>query len=177
MEEPTPDAIFKAMGSVEGKDTPLATVRDFLSKLADSPLSAAQIDLGLDTFTEVLTKDGLLAMVQEFMKCVKEIAITNIEEIATSKLLRKLVVGEIVEVFEPGKPGPIQRIKIRAINDGVEGWVTVKGNQGTTFLEKTAAPPPEFLAKSKELKKEVKKEEVKKEEPKEEKKEEPKEEK
>merc|ERR1719482_991855 len=56
-----------------------------------------------------------------------------------SKPLRRLVEGEVVEALTgPTKEddeSEISRIKVKAMNDGTEGWVTPVGNQGTVFLE------------------------------------------
>merc|ERR1711920_699227 len=51
---------------------------------------------------------------------------------------RKLKVGEIVEVREWAKKeekSGLMRMKCKCRSDGVTGWVTTVGNQGTVFLE------------------------------------------
>merc|ERR1711865_249918 len=58
--------------------------------------------------------------------------------IKESKTLRRLEVGEVVELLE----GPqeeesvkVMRLKVKVLKDDLEGWVTRSGNQGTLFLE------------------------------------------
>merc|ERR1712157_631072 len=71
-----------------------------------------------------------------YYKCVKSTVLS--EEVAIkAKTLRRLEDGEIFEGLE----GPtrddtcsVQRVKCRALSDGVTGWVTLQGNQGTPFL-------------------------------------------
>jgi len=88
-----------------------------------------------------VTKLGLSGLLQEFYRVVKEIAITSAFNVKDSKTLRKLEVGELVEVLECGKEDiGLPRIRCRALSDLKEGWVTEKGNQGTIFLEKAAKP-------------------------------------
>ena len=69
--------------------------------------------------------------------CVKETHITDTESITDSKTIRKLSKGEIIEVMEFAKKVDqgIKRVKGKAKEDGASGWITVCGNQGTTFLE------------------------------------------
>jgi len=52
--------------------------------------------------------------------------------------MRRLEVGEVVEVIE----GPIKeesvnvlRVRAKVMKDGLQGWITLAGNQGTIFLE------------------------------------------
>merc|ERR1719253_208434 len=69
--------------------------------------------------------------------CVKETHITDAISITDSKTVRKLVKGEVIEVLEFAKKDAqgIKRVKGKAKEDGATGWITVCGNQGTTFLE------------------------------------------
>jgi len=87
-----------------------------------------------------LSEDRLLALVRTLMKVSAETALSSgmsIEDKET-RTLRRMEVGEVVEVLE----GPIEdgsagvmRIRAKAMKDGVEGWVTLKGNQGTVYLK------------------------------------------
>jgi len=85
-----------------------------------------------------ISKDSFLRLIRLFMKVVKDTVITETMEIKDSKTLRRAEVGEVFEVLE----GPVTeestklpRLKVRAMLDGQEGWVTQAGNKGTTFLE------------------------------------------
>lgn len=85
-----------------------------------------------------LTNDKFFHLVRVFMKVTKDTVVTDGLKIKESKTLRRLEVGEVVEVLE----GPRQeeavkvpRIRVLVMKDQVEGWVTTAGNQGTPFLE------------------------------------------
>jgi len=72
--------------------------------------------------------------------CKQSIAITTTFDIAEGKAIRKLDVGEALEVIEGPKEDPVRsltRVKARTKNDGKEGWVTLKGNQGTDYAEES----------------------------------------
>jgi len=69
--------------------------------------------------------------------CRGSIAITDAFDIGASKAIRKLEVGEEVEALEDPREDEkrkLRRIKLRAASDGKEGWVTMKGNQGTVYV-------------------------------------------
>jgi len=74
-----------------------------------------------------------------YYKCTGVIALTDGESIKESKVLRKVSVGETLLCLE----GPSQdasgtlRIKARALEDGAEGWVTVRGNAGTVYASQS----------------------------------------
>merc|ERR1719335_1562804 len=55
-----------------------------------------------------------------------------------SKVLRKIENDEIVTLLEgPVDNAGAQRIKAKADKDGVEGWITLKGNAGTEYVKET----------------------------------------
>jgi len=72
--------------------------------------------------------------------CVSSIALTDGIDIKESKVLRKLSKGETLTVLEgpttDDKAG-VSRIKVKANQDSAEGWVTVKGNAGSVFVQET----------------------------------------
>jgi len=71
---------------------------------------------------------------------VSAIALTDAMDIKDCKVLRKLDRGEVLAVIEgpieDGNSG-VQRIKVSAVKDKAEGWVTVKGNAGSVYCEET----------------------------------------
>jgi len=82
-------------------------------------------------------------LIRQFYKCMKGIAITDEFAISKSKTLRMLDAFEIVEVLE----GPIvdekvgvERVKGKALTDSTMGWISMKGNQGTPFLQEAQRP-------------------------------------
>merc|ERR1712039_643807 len=90
-----------------------------------------------------ITLDGFLNYVVVYYKVVKTIAFTDIMEIQTCKTLKKACIGDVLEMLE----GPVKddtsgivRIRAKALKGDAEGWVTLSGNQGGDFLEKTKKP-------------------------------------
>jgi len=86
-----------------------------------------------------------LSYVQLYYTALKDIALTDIFKVSTCKTIRKAEKDEVLEVLE----GPLDdeeigltRVRAKSLLDGQEGWVTVKGNQGTPFL--TAVDKPFF---------------------------------
>jgi len=74
---------------------------------------------------------------------VKEVAATSELDIKASATLRKLEVGEFVEVLEGPQSDPaigVVRVRVKALSDGTAGWVSVKGNQGTSYLQDCSRP-------------------------------------
>lgn len=71
-------------------------------------------------------------------------------EVKTAKTVKKLIVGEYVKVLEPAKNDEqgMMRVRCQALSDLSEGWVSLKGSQGTSFLERCAKP---FLSCREEL--------------------------
>jgi len=99
--------------------------------------------MAMGRFTGALTKLSLLEQLQDFQKCVKEIAMTTNLEVKDGKTTRKLAKDDLLEVLEVAKTEgttSLTRYRCRAISDGKEGWVTSIGNQGTGFLEKAVKP-------------------------------------
>jgi hypothetical protein len=83
------------------------------------------------------------AFVQKYFRVAREIAITDVFEMKDCKTLRK---AEKDELFE-ARDGPrtdsklgLSRVKGVSLKDGTEGWISVKGNQGTAFLEPVNKP-------------------------------------
>jgi len=86
-----------------------------------------------------------LRFLQKYFKVIKDIAITTTFDVIASKdkPVRKANLDEVFEVLE----GPtndaasgLDRVKVKSLLDGVEGWVSVKGNQGKVFLAETEKP-------------------------------------
>lgn len=83
------------------------------------------------------------AFLQQYFVVVKAIAITNDFDISKAKTLRKAEVEEVVELVEGPRTDEklgVTRIRGKSLSDGVEGWVSVKGNQGTPFLKEVDKP-------------------------------------
>lgn len=70
--------------------------------------------------------------------CVRDTALSDALSVQDSKTIRRLDKGEVIEVLEFSKRDEVvgvTRVKGKAKRDGVTGWVTLVGNQGTAYLE------------------------------------------
>jgi len=72
--------------------------------------------------------------------CKKTIAITDSYDIRSGKAKRKIQVGELLQATEDVEKSPesgpeMVRLHVKVVKDGVEGWVTTKGSNGTVFVE------------------------------------------
>jgi len=71
--------------------------------------------------------------------CKATIAMTDLEDLKRCKVVHKVEIGEPLEVIndaqEKKDSAAIKRLKFRGLRHDKEGWVTLKGNQGTTYLE------------------------------------------
>eukprot|EP00930_Biecheleria_cincta_P072916 TRINITY_DN60257_c0_g1_i1.p1 TRINITY_DN60257_c0_g1~~TRINITY_DN60257_c0_g1_i1.p1 ORF type:complete len:1494 (+),score=434.52 TRINITY_DN60257_c0_g1_i1:52-4533(+) len=84
-----------------------------------------------------ISRESFMRVVRIFYKVVKEIVLSDNLLIEQSEQLRRMDVGEVMEVFQGPMLDPsvgVYRIHGRALKDGIMGWVTVAGNQGITFL-------------------------------------------
>jgi len=84
-----------------------------------------------------ISKDRFLNLLRVFMKVVQESVVTSTIQIKDSAALRRLEIGEIVEVLKgPQKEETTELIRVlcKVVKDEIEGWLTVAGNQGTVFL-------------------------------------------
>lgn len=90
-----------------------------------------------------LSKQRFASFVQKFYVVAKPIALTDSFEISQTKTIRKTEVEEIIEVLEgprTDESAGLVRVRGRLLSDGVTGWITVKGNHGTSFLQQVEKP-------------------------------------
>jgi len=74
--------------------------------------------------------------------CKSAIAMTDVFDIKNCQVVRKVDVGETLEMVGEAKEDSaveISRLEFRALRDGKKGWVTLKGNQGTVFVESSTS--------------------------------------
>lgn len=77
-------------------------------------------------------------LLKSFSKVVESTVMTSGLSIKESHTLKRLKVGDILEVLQTARldgTTNIKRLRGITVKDGVEGWVSVAGNQGTTYLE------------------------------------------
>jgi len=133
------EALFEKLRK-EKATIPVQELSTFVSSAA---LQASEIQLGLERYeASGFTKLGLTLLLQDYMKCIKEVVMTDLFDVKEGKTVKKLSFGDMVEVLEPGKDDEsgLTRFRCRALNDLAEGWVSLKGTAGTVFLERCAKP-------------------------------------
>jgi len=125
--KPAPKAAAKAAAKPAPKEEPLTE--------EDLTRAFTYLDDDEEAF---LDKEKFCNLVRQFLKVAKDTVVTAGLSIKESKTLRRLEVGEVVEILE----GPqeeetvkVMRLKVKVMKDDLEGWVTKSGNQGTMFLE------------------------------------------
>jgi len=85
-----------------------------------------------------ITQEKMLSLTRSLLKVAKDTVLTDGLSIKDSKSIRRLEVGEVVEVLgTPEAEGEVdvKRVTVKATKDDAEGWATVSGNQGTVFLQ------------------------------------------
>lgn len=94
--------------------------------------------LGWTTLTDAAGKE--LFAPSKMLVCKTSIAITNSFDITGGKAMRKLEVGETLDIIDGPQEDTsrsLVRVKAKAHKDGKDGWVTMKGNQGTAYVEES----------------------------------------
>merc|ERR1712232_754039 len=77
---------------------------------------------------------------EDIYVCRSTIAMTDVFDISSCQVTRKVDIGEALQVIDQqdqqaDDEKEIKRLRFRAVRDGKEGWVTLKGNQGTLYAE------------------------------------------
>merc|ERR1712194_736399 len=118
---------------IEGprKDTfePGVRVRGKASKDGETGWFTAKDRFGV-VFAEV--------SVGKYYSCTATVAITDEQDIKNCKVVRKMTTGEMFTLVEgpiEDKDAGITRLKGKCLKDELEGWITVKGNAGTVYVE------------------------------------------
>lgn len=86
---------------------------------------------------------AILSLLQRFLRCVQDIAITSAFDVKDGKTIRKIAVGDISAVVgeeQTDEETGLVRCQVRTLTDSKEGWVSLRGNQGTSFMERAAKP-------------------------------------
>jgi hypothetical protein len=84
-----------------------------------------------------VSKEKMLSLIRVIFKVVKDTVLSDGVDIKESQTLRRLETGEALEALgfeEKNEEADVTRVKVKALKDDKEGWVTICGNQGTIFL-------------------------------------------
>jgi len=90
-----------------------------------------------------ISKSKLIAFLQRYYVVQKAVAITPDFDIGKGKTIRKVDSEEVIEVLEGPRVDEklgMTRIRGKSLLDLAEGWITVKGNNGTPFLKEAEKP-------------------------------------
>jgi len=142
----TKEALFIEAGGVTGKiskDVFMTYLDKLPEKLGSEDLAFpedqrdgifAHIDADKD---EYVTMEDFVGMFKIRYVCMTAISITDGFEIAKGKTIVKLEVNDVVEILGDPRalPNGVTRIECKTVEGGKQGWVTLKGNQGTVYLE------------------------------------------
>mmetsp|Transcript_22762 Transcript_22762/g.51950 ORF Transcript_22762/g.51950 Transcript_22762/m.51950 type:complete len:1457 (+) Transcript_22762:68-4438(+) len=116
----------------------------FIKKLEGLGIKGEQAKL----LTERLDIGGIgrrrfMSLVEQYYVVLKDIAITTDFEVQKCKTLRKVEAEEVIEVLEGPREDEktkLQRVRGRSLRDATEGWITLKGNAGTAYLQEVEKP-------------------------------------
>jgi len=136
------DKLFAEL-SAKKDEISVSSLCSFLEKNSTEKVHPSLFAAGLERYSAGLTKLTFSELAQEFMVCIKDIAITTAFEVKDSKTIRKLQAGEVVQAIELEQVDAatgLHRVRCRALTDMQEGWVTLRGNHGTSFLEECGKP-------------------------------------
>jgi len=77
----------------------------------------------------------------KYYLCTQSVAMTDAKDVKTCNVLRKLNVGEIFlasQEPEVDESAGVTRLEGTAVKDDKAGWITIKGNAGTVYAERSA---------------------------------------
>lgn len=144
------NALSKRLGAaLRGEKTPVKDLtQEGFRKHMLSVASAGFTEDQASFLSRRLASDGLgaaklAALIQQFYVVEVPVALTSDIDIGIGKTVRKPGKGEFLEALEGPKKVTscaVERIRARCVTDGSEGWITIKGNQGTPYLQETLKP-------------------------------------
>ncbi|CAE7575165.1 unnamed protein product [Symbiodinium sp. CCMP2592] len=140
----TRDAAFESALKGDAEQLSLPEFQAYASGLT-ADLTQEQVALLYREFAgkEGMSRPAFFKAVQEYATCIREVAMTEGFTISSSSTVRKIQTSELVEVLagpEEDEESKVRRVRCRALKDAAEGWVTIKGNQGTAFLKPREKP-------------------------------------
>jgi hypothetical protein len=95
-----------------------------------------------------ITLENWKDMFKRKFTCVKQISVTDVFDIAKSKTTSKIEPGEVLEstgmAAARADEGGMTRIECRILSSDAVGFVTVKGNEGTAYLDEITAFKAQF---------------------------------
>jgi len=139
-------------GAAAPKTIPVDAFRSFVQEQVGAELQPSQLELGLRRYAQGVSRLAFSGMAQDYRAVVKPIVLTSTLAVQEAEIIRKLELGEVVEVLGDITTDPqvgLERARGRAMRDNGEGWITLRGNQGTPFFD--VAGKPYLLCKAPEV--------------------------
>jgi len=91
-----------------------------------------------------LSEDDIKRAFCPYLKVVGATVLTDGLSIGSSKALKQLKVGQILELLEgpkaDGEGTKVKRARVKTLVGGAEGWATMVGSAGSIFLKSCPAP-------------------------------------
>jgi len=138
------DALFNDLSEGSGEITEPQFCDFFTKHKSDLALSAEKVKLAFSLIApHGLMRKAFSFALSDFYKVIRDITITDEFEIHSAKKVRKLEVGEIVEVTGETKKDAnlnLERMKCRAVRDAAAGWATLRSTAGATYFARTKKP-------------------------------------
>jgi len=143
------DGLFNEAGG--GKDISEADFATYLEKLPEV-IGHPEVEFNEERRTalaKLVDADGdgqisaseFKAMFQLKFVCVTGISMTDVLQVSVSKTTGKVEPGEVMEALggiAKDEATGMQRVEVKVIGSGKQGFVTLKGNQGTTYLQESS---------------------------------------
>jgi len=85
-----------------------------------------------------IPKSDFIMLVKLYMKVTQDSVLSSEIGIKDGETKRRLEVGEVLEILKGPVPEgsvEVQRVQARTMKDDMEGWVTLMGNSGSSFLQ------------------------------------------
>lgn len=146
------DKLFVDLSDGTGEVTESQLQEFFQSGKCELDLPQDSIKFALKHFAPCgLTRRTFSWALSTFWKVNREIALTDELEVVSAKKIRSLDVGELLEALgqpEQDESSSSERVRCRAVCDGVIGWATIRSASGTSDLTATEKP---FFLSTKEL--------------------------
>jgi len=138
------DALFNDLSEGSGEINEHQFCEFFTKQKSDLALSAEKVKLAFSLIApHGLMRKAFTFALCDFYKVIRDITITDEFEIHSARKVRKLEVGEIVEVTGETKKDAnlnLERMKCRAIRDGAAGWATLRSTAGSTYFTRAQKP-------------------------------------
>jgi len=107
-----------------------------LAKMADNGKQQAEEKKAMKSGLHI-TRADFKRIIRMYYKVTRHCVLSDNLQIEQSSQIRRMDVGEVIEVHR----GPtldvsvnVYRVFCRCIRDGINGWATIAGNTGVTFL-------------------------------------------